>query len=287
MAPSRLRRSCASRRHGRHTPRHVGREPQPDASALAWPTECAAALRRVLHDDASGLRAALELVRDVTGSVDLDVVVAETVAAAMAVARCPVGALYLLDEAEQRLWIRATSAGFEWLVGTYSLDVGRRADGLDGAQPDAGGRERRPPRRPALRLGARGRSRLPLGAHDPADRRTRSSRRRADAARAHAAGFAAADVEALSPIAGLAASAIDRAQLLAERRQLSEFAGAISALDDPVTDAGLRARRPRRRSSPSSARCSRRARSPSTRAARPGGGSRRGRPAASRSRRTR
>ena len=92
-----------------------------DAQPLIDPGD---ALRGLLRERTSDTEAALAIVRRITSSLDLEVILAEALAVAIAVARCPVGAIYLLDEAEQRLWIRATSPGFEWLVGTYSLDVG-------------------------------------------------------------------------------------------------------------------------------------------------------------------
>ena len=78
----------------------------------------------MLDERSQETEAALTIVRRVTSSLDLAVVLRESLALATAVARCQVGAIYLLDEDQKRLWIRATSPGYEQLIDNYSLEVG-------------------------------------------------------------------------------------------------------------------------------------------------------------------
>ena len=154
---------------------------------------------------------------------------------AIAVARCPVGAIYLLDEAEQRLWIRATSPGFEWLVGTYSLDVGAGLTGWTALNRTAAVVNDDPhddPRYvsvPEADLDFRAAMTVPLiSATDRLVGVITLHQRAPD-------GFFAADaLPALNPIADLTATVIERSQLYSRSRRQIELARSISDLGDPL-----------------------------------------------------
>lgn len=84
----------------------------------------AEALRWLLHEHPAETEASLGMIRQIITSFDVDAALRESVQLATGVAGCHIGAIYVLDEAGERLWIRATSPGYEQLVDNYSLEVG-------------------------------------------------------------------------------------------------------------------------------------------------------------------
>ena len=96
----------------------------------------------------------LGLVQRISSPLDLATVLQETVAIAAAVTRCHGALIYLLDEAGERLWIRAGVEGYEQWIDRFSLELGRGLTGWTAVNRTARRDPREPARRPALPRGA-------------------------------------------------------------------------------------------------------------------------------------
>jgi sugar diacid utilization regulator len=192
------------------------------------------ALRHLLDERPEEMAAALAVVRRVTSNLDLDVVLTESVALAMAVARCQVGAIYLLNEDDQRLWIRATSPGYERLIGNYSLEVGAGLTGwtaLNRTPAMVGDHLHDDPRYvPVPEVDLEFRSALTYPMISP-------SGALVGVITLHTKGpreFSENDLVAVRPIAALAAAAVETAQLYSRSRRQVDVLRSIGTVGDAL-----------------------------------------------------
>lgn len=192
------------------------------------------ALRDLLDERPEEMAAALAVVRRVTSNLDLDAVLTESVALAMAVARCQVGAIYLLDEDDHRLWIRATSPGYERLIGNYSLEVGAGLTGwtaLNRTPAMVGDHLHDDPRYvPVPDIDLEFRSALTCPMISP-------SGALVGVITLHTKGpreFSENDLVALRPIAALAAAAVETAQLYSRSRRQVDVLRSIGTVGDAL-----------------------------------------------------
>jgi sugar diacid utilization regulator len=192
------------------------------------------ALRVLLRERAADTEAALGIIRRITSSLDVSVVLGETMSIATAVAHCPIGVIYLLDEVEQRLWIRASSPGYEDLIDNYSLDVGAGLTGwtaLNRAPAVVNDDPHDDPRYisvPEVDLDFRAALTVPM---------ISPSNRLVGVILVHKLApdvFSDDDLTALAPIAALAAAAVETAQLYTRSRRQIEVLRSVGELGDPL-----------------------------------------------------
>jgi sugar diacid utilization regulator len=191
----------------------------------------AAALRALLAERRKEAEAVLGLVQRISSPLDLGTVLQETVAIAAAVTRCHGALIYLLDDAGERLWIRAGVAGYEQWIDRFSLELGRGLTGWTAVnrQPAVIGENPLDDPRyvevPELN-DARFQSALTYPLVSPSDRLVGVLTLHTLAPRE----FSEDDFTLVGPIASLAAAAVENAQLFAEReRQLDVLRSLASA----------------------------------------------------------
>jgi sugar diacid utilization regulator len=198
------------------------------------PIEPAEALRLLLRERGPATEAALSSVTLIASSLDVDVVLGEAMTLATSVAHCPIGVIYLIDEAEQRLWIRATSPGYEDLIGNYSLDVGAGLTGwtaLNRAPAVVNDDPHDDPRYvsvPEVDVDFRAALTVPMIA--PSDRLVGVITLHKLAPEV----FSEADLSAVEPIAALTATAIETAQLYTRNSRQIEVLRSVGELGDPL-----------------------------------------------------
>jgi sugar diacid utilization regulator len=192
------------------------------------------ALRSLLQDRSQETEAALTIVRRITSSLDLNVVLGESLALATAVARCQVGAIYLLDDDQKRLWIRATSPGYEQLVDNYSLEVGAGLTGwsaLNRMPAVITGHPHEDPRYapvPAVDLDFNSALTYPM--ISPRGRLVGVITLHTKAPRE----FADTDQIAVAPIAALAAAAVETAQLYTRNQRQIDVLRSVGTVGDAL-----------------------------------------------------
>ena len=224
---------------------HTG--PAPSAGAAAG------ALRALLAERRREAEAVLSLVQRISSPLDLATVLQETVAIAAAVTRCHGALIYLLDEAGERLWIRAGVEGYEQWIDRFSLELGRgltgwtavnRTPAVIGENPLDDPRYLEVPELNDPRF----QSVLTYPLVSPSDRLVGVLTLHTIAPHE----FSEDDFTLVGPIAALAAAAVENAQLYAEReRQLDVLRSLASAGDSAERARAVGPRRlgaaPRRR----------------------------------------
>ena len=200
----------------------------------AAPIDPGDALRVLLRERGADTEAALGIVRRITSSLDVNVVLGEAMELATAVAHCPIGAIYLLDEVDQVLWIRVTTSGYEYLVDNYSLDVGAGLTGwtaLNRAPAVVNSDPHDDPRYisvPEVDLDFRAALTVPM--ISPSNRLVGviTLHKRAPEV------FSDDDLTAVAPIAALTATAVETAQLYTRSRRQIEVLRSVGELGDPL-----------------------------------------------------
>jgi sugar diacid utilization regulator len=192
------------------------------------------ALRSLLDERSQETEAALTIVRRITSSLDLGVVLSESLGLATAVARCQVGAIYLLDDDQKRLWIRATSPGYEQLVDNYSLEVGAGLTGwsaLNRMPAVISGHPHDDPRYapvPAVDLDFNSALTYPM--ISPRGRMVGVITLHTKAPRE----FSEKDQIAVAPIAALAAAAVETAQLYTRNQRQIDVLRSVGTVGDAL-----------------------------------------------------
>jgi sugar diacid utilization regulator len=192
------------------------------------------ALRSLLDERGPETEAALSIVRRITSTMDVGVVLRESLALATAVARCQVGAIYILDDEQKRLWIRATSPGYEQLIDNYSLEVGVGLTGWTALNrtpamvSDPPHDDPRYVRVPAVDLDYNSALTYPM--ISPRDRLVGVITLHTKAPRE----FSEKDQIAVAPIAALAAAAIETAQLYTRNQRQIDVLRSVGTVGDAL-----------------------------------------------------